>query len=67
MLNAPDIVKVKGLATIEDFQLLIFECEAECNSCLETINFYHGVKFKLVEVDDIKQPIPFAEKKEIIK
>ncbi len=65
--TAPEDVKVKGVADIQAFQELTEEYEEKMLSGLDIIAFHQKLKFKFVEIKEISQPVPFAEKKEIIK
>lgn len=65
--SAPELVKVRGLADLEGFQELYEEYQEKMLCGMDILRFHQNIKFKLVEVDFVKQQIPFAEKKEIIE
>lgn len=65
--TAPELVKVKGLADLVSFQELYEEYQEKILSGMDILRFHQNIKFKLVEVDFVKQQIPFAEKKGINK
>lgn len=65
--TAPEFVKVKGLADIQSFQDLVVEYGETFENWINVLEFHQRIKFKFVEVNEIQQPVPFAEKKEIIK
>lgn len=65
--SAPEFVKVKGLSDIQSFQDLVVEYGATLETWVDTLEFHQKIKFKFVEVNEIGQRVPFAEKKEIIE
>lgn len=62
--DAPELVKVKGVCSLGDFESFLDDISSKMESFVERLTFIQAVKFKLVEIEQNPVELPTGATKE---
>lgn len=65
--GAPDVVKLKGVCLLGDFEPFIENIVLVDAGYLSKLNFYEHLKFRLIEIEQNPVELPTGAVKEVIK
>lgn len=65
--DAPELVRIKGICLLGDFELFLDDISSKIESFVERLTFIQAVKFKLIEIEQNPVELPTGAEKEETK